>query len=173
MEALLYVVRSILTIALYAFLLRCLLPIVRADPRNPLVQAILALTSWLVMPLRRVLPPIGRFDTASFVALLIVQVGSTLVLFRLATGVLMPIVPLLLTSLITLLISTIWFFIVALILYALMSFIAQGYNPFAALLSSLCEPLLRPLRQVLPTVGGIDFSPLVAIIILRALLYLI
>jgi YggT family protein len=86
----------------------------------------------------------------------------------------MPFVPLIVTSMITLAVITIWLYIVLIIIYALLSFIAPGtYSPVVGLLSSLCEPLLRPLRNILPAVGGLDFSPLVAIIALRALLFLI
>ena len=59
MDALYFLVDSVLTFAVYAFLLRVLLQLLRADFRNPLAQAVLALTNWLVMPLRRVLPPAG------------------------------------------------------------------------------------------------------------------
>ncbi len=174
MDALYYIVDSILTFAVYAFLLRVLLPLARADFRNPLSQAILSLTNWLVLPLRRVLPPAGRLDTASLVALLAVQVAATLVLFRLQTGVLFPFVPLLVASLRMLLLSTLLLFTVLIVIYALLSFVAPGVrSPATALLASLCEPLLRPLRRVLPVVGGLDFSPLVAIVALQALRILI
>ena len=82
MDALQFVVDSVLTFAVYAFLLRVLLPLAHADFRNPLAQAILALTNWLVLPLRRILPPVGRVDTASIVALLAVQIGATLILMN-------------------------------------------------------------------------------------------
>src|SRR5829696_3951567 len=102
MDALYFVVDSLLTFAVYAFLLRLLLPLVRADFRNPLAQAILALTSWLVMPLRRVLPPVGRFDTASLVALFAVQFVTVLILYRLRTGVVFPFGQLLVATLLML-----------------------------------------------------------------------
>jgi YggT family protein len=86
----------------------------------------------------------------------------------------MPLVPLVQSGLITLIVMTIWLHIVLIIIYALLSFIApRSYSPVVGLLTSLCEPLLRPLRRILPAVGGLDFSPLVAIIVLRALLFLI
>ena len=84
MAALYFLVDTILTFAVYAFLLRVLLQIVRADFRNPLAQAVVALTNWLVLPLRRVLPPIGRADTASIVALIAVQFAATIILTRFA-----------------------------------------------------------------------------------------
>ncbi len=174
MDALIFIVDSVLTLAVFAFLLRFLLAIMRADFRNPLSQAILSLTNWLVLPLRRMLPPMGRVDTASLVALMVVQFTMTLVIFRLLTGALMPLVPLVVAGLTSLAISTIRLFQVLIFVYALLSFIAPGtYSPVVGLLSSLCEPLLRPLRRVLPVLGGLDFSPLVALIGLQALLILI
>jgi YggT family protein len=174
MDALVFVIDSVLTFLVYAFLLRVLLPLVRADFRNPLSQAILALTSWLVHPLRRVLPPAGRLDTASVVALLAVQVVATLVLFRLQAGVLPPLVPLMLAALRSLVLSVLLLYTVLIFIYALLSFVAPGVrSPATALLASLCEPLLMPLRRLLPIVGGLDFSPLVAIVALQALRLLI
>lgn len=174
MDALNFIVESLLSLAVYAFLLRFLLPLVRADFRNPLAQAVLSLTSWLVLPLRRILPPMGRVDSASLVALLAMQLAMTLITFRLRAGAMIPPDTLLKLGLITLAVSAIRLFQVLVFVYALLSFIAPGtYSPVVGLLSSLCEPLLRPLRRVLPVIGGLDFSPLVALIGLQALLILI
>jgi len=174
MDALIFVVDSVLTFAIYAFLLRALLQLVRADFRNPLAQAILALTNWLVLPLRRILPPIGRVDTASLVALLAVQLVAALILFRLQTGVLFPFVPLVVAALRKLALSVLLLYTVLIFIYALLSFVAPGVrSPATSLLASLCEPVLAPLRRLLPIVGGLDFSPLVAIVALQALRLLI
>ena len=174
MDALYFLVDSLLTIAVYAFLLRVLLQLSRADFRNPLAQAVLALTNWLVMPLRRILPPAGRFDTASFAALIAVQLAASLILFRFRTGALFPLVPLLVSALRSLALSTLLLYTILIFIHAALSFIAPGArSPATALLASLCEPLLRPLRRVLPDIGGIDFSPLVAILGLTALRILI
>ena len=174
MDALYFVVDSLLTFAVYAFLLRLLLPLVRADFRNPLAQAILALTSWLVMPLRRILPPIGRLDTASVVALLAVQFVTVLILFRLRTCVVFPVGQLVVAGLLMLAVAVLQLFTVLIFIYALLSFIAPGArSPATALLAALCEPILSPIRRVLPAVGGLDFSPLVAIVGLQALRLLI
>lgn len=176
MEALYFIVNSILSFVVYAFLLRFLLQLVRADFRNPLARAVLVLTNWLVLPLRRVIPPVGRFDTASLVALLAVQLGITLLVYQLfaPAGPALPFVALAIQALLRLVVITLWFYIVIIFLYALLSFIAPStYSPAVGLLSALCEPLLAPLRRILPTLGGLDFSPLVAIVLLRALLYLL
>lgn len=174
MDAVYFIVDSVLTFAVYAFLLRLLLPLSRADFRNPLSQAILKLTNWLVMPLRRLLPPIGRLDTATVVALLAVQFAAVLILFRLQYGALFPFVALVRAAFVALVLSVIMLYTVLIFIYALMSFIAPGsYSPAASLLASLCEPLLRPIRSILPALGGLDFSPLVALVGLQALRLLI
>jgi YggT family protein len=173
-DALYFLLDSILSFAVFAFLLRVLLQLVRADFRNPLAQAVVALTSWLVLPLRRVLPPIGRFDTASLVALLAVQLVATLILFRMRTGVIYPFVSLAIASVRALALAALLLYTILIFVYAALSFIAPGVrSPATALLGALCEPVLRPLRRVLPIVGGIDFSPLVAILGLMALRILI
>jgi YggT family protein len=173
-DALYFVVDALLTFTVYAFLLRVLLQLARADFRNPLAQAVVALTNWLVLPLRKLVPPVRRFDTASLVALLAVQLVATLVLFRLRTGVIYPFVPLAIEALRQLALATLMLYTVLIFVYAALSFIAPGVrSPATAVLAAICEPVLRPLRRVLPIVGGIDFSPLVAMVALTALRILI
>ncbi len=73
MAALRYLVSALLWLAVFAFLMRVILQIVRADFRNPLAEAIVRVTNPLVLPLRRVIPPLRKLDLASVVALLIVE----------------------------------------------------------------------------------------------------
>ena len=174
MQTLYFLVNSVLSFLVYAFLLRVLLQVARADFRNPLAQAVVALTNWLVLPLRRIVPAVGRFDTASLVALLAVQLVATLILFRVRTGVIFPFVSLAIASVRALALAALLLYTILIFVYAALSFIAPGVrSPATALLAALCEPVLRPLRRILPIVGGIDFSPLVAILGLMALRILI
>jgi len=169
MQALIFIVDSLLTLAVYAFLLRLLLQLTRGDFRNPLSQAIVTLTDWLVLPLRKVLPPIARVDTASVVAVYLVQLAAVGLVFLMSTGVAMPVADLLWWSLKKVLIAVLQLYTVAIIAYALLSFVAPGtYSPAVGFLSALCEPVLRPVRRVLPPLGGLDFSPLVVILGLQA-----
>ena len=172
MEAIRFIVGTLLQVLLVmVFLLRVLLPLVRADSRNQLSQAVIRVTNPLVLPLRRVLPPIGKVDTASIVALLIVQAAAIAMLWLLG-GYPFIFTPAQFTYVVflTLITTILRFYIFALILYAILSWIAPGtYSPAAALLDSLCEPLLRPVRRVIPPLGGIDLSALFVIIGLQAL----
>lgn len=175
MDALLFVVRTLLQVLLVTvFLLRVLLPLVRADARNPLSQAVIRITNPLVLPLRRLLPPAGRVDTASLVALLIVQLATTLLLFGLS-GFGFPGVALLVrAALAALAVTVLQFYFFAVLVYALLSWVAPGtYSPAASLLAAICEPLLRPVRRVLPPLGGLDLSALFVLIALQALQILI
>lgn len=172
MEAIIFIVRTLLQVLLVTvFLLRVLLPLARADSRNQLSQAVIRLTNPLVLPLRRVLPPIGKVDTASVVALLIVQAAATATLWLLGAYPRAIGVPLFVQIVVMSLLATILlFYTYALLLYILLSWVAPGtYSPAASLLQSLCEPLLRPVRRLIPPIAGIDFSALFLIIGLQAL----
>ena len=137
-------------------LARLLLQWTRADFRNPLCQAVVRLTNPLILPLRRVLPPIGKVDTASVVAVLLVATVEVALHLRAARRSacrrrLLWIAPVLIEIVRTLL----WTYLYAIFLYALLSLIAPGgYSPLQSLLTSLCEPVLRPIRRVIPAVGG-------------------
>jgi YggT family protein len=176
MDALIFIVRTLLQVLLVTvFLLRVLLPLVRADTRNQLSQAVIRMTNPLVLPLRRILPPIGKIDTASLVALIIVQIAATATLWLLRPfpGVFTPIQFIQVAAL-DLLLVVLHFYFFVLLLYVVLSWVAPGtYSPGAALISSLCEPLLRPIRRVIPPFGGIDLSALFLMIGLQAIVILI
>jgi YggT family protein len=176
MDALIFIVRTLLQVLLVTvFLLRVLLPLVRADSRNQLSQAVIRFTNPLVLPLRRILPPIGKIDTASLLALLIVQIAVTATLWLLGAYPWVFTVPQFAQAvLINLVITVLQFYTFALFLYVLLSWVAPGtHSPAATMLSSLCEPLLRPVRRVVPPFGGVDLSALFLIIALQAFVILI
>ena len=174
MNAILYIVETLLSLAVFVFLLRLLLQWARADFRNQVAQAVVKITNPLVMPLRRVLPPVGKLDTASAVAVLLIAFAEEAILmllrgslgldpFYLARAVVLRIIIILLTT-----------YLYAIVIYTLLSFVAPGnYSPMNSILASLCEPVLRPFRRIIPAIGGLDFSPLWAIILLGALLRLL
>jgi YggT family protein len=174
MSAIAYIVETLLSLAMFVVLARLLLQWTRADFRNPLCQAVVRITNPLILPLRRVLPPVGKVDTASVVAVLAVAIVDVACIFALH-GVGMPppvqwVRPVLTEIARTLL----WTYFYAIFLYALLSLIAPGgYSPLQSLLTTLCEPLLRPIRRVIPAVAGLDLSPLWAIIAIQAILILL
>jgi YggT family protein len=124
----------------------------------------------LLKPLRRIIPSLGGLDLASLVLALIVQyVLMALTLMLMGVGVGDPLL-ILVWSLIgvTALLLKVFFF--ALIISVILSWVAQGtHNPAALLVNQICEPLLMPIRRILPNLGGLDLSPIVAFLILNLL----
>ncbi|MGH8148691.1 MAG: YggT family protein [Steroidobacteraceae bacterium] len=174
MNAIIYIVDTLASLALFVALLRLLLQWARADFRNPISQAVVRITNPLVMPLRRILPPIGRVDTASVVTVVIVALAEVAIVFGVHGFGLPNAVVWVREAAIDILRTTLWTYFYAVILYAVLSFIAPGdYSPVQSLLTSLCEPVLRPFRRLVKPIGGLDLSPLWACIAIQALLILL
>ena len=173
MSAIIYIVEMLLSVALFFVLARLLLQWTRADFRNPLCQAVVRITNPLILPLRRLLPPIGKLDTASVVAVLLVAVVDVAGIFALhGVGFPPPLqwVRPVASEIARMLLYT---YLSAIFVYALLGLIAPGgYSPVQSVLTSLCEPVLRPIRRVIPVIAGLDLSPLWAIIAIQALLIL-
>ena len=174
MTALIFIVDTLLSLALFVVLARLLLQWARADFRNPIAQAIVRLTNPLILPLRRVVPPIGKVDTASVVAVILVAISKRGILFAL-TGYGTPGLEVWLQAIAVELVQALlrtYFY--AILLYALLSLIAPGgYSPLQSVLASICEPILRPFRRLIPPIAGIDLSPLWAVIAIQAILLLL
>ena len=173
MSAITYIIETLLSLALFVVLARLLLQWTRADFRNPLCQAVVRLTNPLILPLRRVLPPIGKVDTASVVAVLAVAVVDVGCLFALH-GIAFPAPLVWIRPVLTEIARTmLWTYLYSIFLYALLGLIAPGgYSPLQSVLTTLCEPVLRPIRRFIPSVAGLDLSPLWATLIILAILHL-
>jgi YggT family protein len=170
MREMLFVIDTLLTLVVGAFLLRLLFQIVRADFRNPLAQAIVRVTNPVVLPLRRLFPPAGRLDVASVVAVLIAQMAQTAIVSALSVGHVPPLLVLLISAALELVNTTLLLYQFAVFIYVLLSWVqTDEFSAVGRLLADLCEPLLRPLRRALPSLGGLDLSPLVLLILLQVL----
>lgn len=132
---------------------------------NPVGRFVFALTDWLVLPLRRILPAIRRWDTASFVGAFLIELIRFGVLWLLAgrsgSWTLLPLIALF--GLLQLIISALTALV---IVYAVMSWV-NAESPIADVIDRLCAPLLRPWRRLIPLVGGIDLSPLAFLVLLQ------
>ena len=167
-QALIFIVSTLAQLYLFVLLLRLWLPWLGADFRNPIAQGILRLTSPLVIPVRRIIPPIGKLDTATVLVAFALQYLTILVILFIG-GSMVGIVPIAITALLDLVILSCRLFTFAIIIHIVLSWIAPGtYNPATALIASLVEPLLRPFRRIVPSLGGLDISPIFAIILLQA-----
>lgn len=174
MEAIRYIVDTLLLLITLAFVLRLLFQWVRADFRDPMADAIVRVTNWLIMPLRRVLPPIGKVDTATVVAVVAIASIRTFLSLTLAGESAGDLGLFLRVTIVDLAGLVLRIYLFAMLLYWLTSFIApSGYAPGVRLLSQLCEPILKPVRRIIPPIGQIDFSFLWVSIAIGALLVLL
>lgn len=167
--ALIFIIQTFAQLFLLILLLRFWLPFVGADFRNPIAQGILRITSPLIVPLRRVIPSIGRVDTATVIIAFAAQYLTIVIILAISAASATPL-QIAITTALDLLLLTLRLFTFAIIILIIMSWIGPGtYNPATAFIAMLVEPVLRPFRRVIPTIGSVDISPMFVIIGLMAL----
>jgi len=166
--ALVFIITTVAQLYLFVMLLRFWLPFLRADFRNPIAQGILRLTSPLIVPLRRMIPPIGRLDTATIIVAFAIQYLTILVVLAIS-GASSPFAPIAITTLIDLVLLSLNLFKFAIFIYVILSWVAPGtYNPVIAFIGMIVQPVLRPVRGLIPPIGMLDLSALIALIALHA-----
>jgi YggT family protein len=160
-----YLIQTIFGLYLLAILLRFLLQIARADFYNPVCHTIVKITNPLLQPLRRITPGLFGLDIAALILGLMVQTASICLILILHGYQLPSLLPLFGWAFIgTLsLVLNIYFF--ALIAVIILSWVApHSQNPLAMLIQQLIEPVMRPVRRLMPNLGGLDLSPIVIFI---------
>ncbi len=171
--AIIYLISTLTDLYVTAILLRLLLQWVRADFYNPLCQFLIRITEPVLKPTRRVIPSIGKLDTSSVIIMLALELLQLLIISQLSH---LPFGTqfLLLYAVRKLLVTLLFTYIVLIIARVIVSWIAgQSHHPMIPLIYQLTEPLLRPFSRLIPAMGGIDLSPLFALIALRFLLLLL
>jgi YggT family protein len=154
---------------IFILLVRIILAFVRADYFNPMTQFFIKLTQPIVGPLRRMLPNYKNFELSSVFLVLVLEAIKFILLAMLIKnfpnlgGILILSVADALRSLLNI-------FFYAILLQAIMSWLQQGYSPAGELLNRITMPIMRPFQRLIPTIGGIDITPIPVMIILRLLI---
>lgn len=167
---LLFLVGALGDFLTFLLLLRFLMQAARVSFSSPVGEFVLALTNWLVRPLRRLIPGLLGLDWASLLPAWLVQalvVGLTLALAPAPVESGLPLA--FAVGLLETLRIGIWVMIIALIAAAVLSWV-NPYSPLAHPVMQLCRPLLRPIQRVVPPLSRIDLSPLIAILLLQVVL---
>ena len=158
----------------FVLLARFYLQLMRASFRNPLGQFVIALTNWLVLPARRIIPAMFGLDLASFLLAWLVQALLLLLLYLLrgggfvgASGMVLGV--LLTLALLELARLSLYLLIGVILIQAVISWI-NPYAPLAPLFNALAAPFLRPFRRLIPPIGNVDLSPLFALVVAQLLL---
>lgn len=167
-EIFVYLLQTVLSLYLVAMLLRFLLQLVRADFYNPISQFLVKITNPLLVPLRRIIPGFAGLDVAALLIALVLQMLAIAVLMLLNGLPLPNIVTLFIWGVLGVvgLLVNIYFF--ALLASIILSWVAPGSShPALYLLHQITEPVMAPVRKVLPPMGGLDFSPILVFILIN------
>lgn len=152
--------------------LRFLLHTARADYYNPISQAIAKLTNKPLLPLRRFVPGMGGLDMANLLLAYIVQF-ATVYLSCLLFGMTNPLTALMWAGL-GLVSMICYIYFIAMIVMIIVSFIApQSRHPLVVLAIQLVQPICAPIQRILPSMGGLDFSPILVFLALNIVRILI
>jgi YggT family protein len=179
-NALTFLLDTFSRLYLLILLLRFWLPFLRANFRNPVAQGVMRYTSPLVNPVRRYVPSFGRLDTATVLIAFLIQFAvSYLIMFLNAishgAGAFTAmsssnvLIALAFQSIVQLMMLSVLLFIVAIIVRIVLGLFGRYFGPISDLLVDLSEPLLRPVRRVIPPLGVVDISAYIVIVLLMAL----
>ena len=163
-----YLIQTLMNLLLLGIVMRLLLQLSKADFYNPISQILVKLTNPMVLPLRRLVPNFRLFDLSSLILAIGLQVLLIIILLK-VNGAYQP-------SLSTLVIwgligvaaifVNIYFF--ALLAMIILSWLApNSYHPAVQLISQIVEPIMAPVRRVIPPIGGLDFSPILIFILIN------
>lgn len=166
----LLIVDTVATVLASLLLLRFWMQAVRVRPPSPIAQFMFQLTDWLVKPLRRLVPGAGGYDWASLLGAFLVAL--LMVVIHLSMQSMLSVQAVMVIALLRFVQWVLYGFMGLIIIEVIFSWVNPN-APLAPLIRALTDPLMRPLRKVIPLVGSIDLSPLVAFILLRIALYVV
>ncbi len=165
-----FLIDTIGSLLAIACLLRGYMHWLGVTSRDPIGHFVVAITDWLVKPLRRVVPVSRQWDWASLSAALLIAVLMAVTFVLIAGMSQAPVFGMvLLTAVYWLIKWSIWVLIIVVIAQAVLSWV-NPHAPIAPTLEALSRPFLAPIRRLMPLIGGIDLSPLVLILLLQVLL---
>ncbi|WP_432323039.1 YggT family protein [Yersinia enterocolitica] len=172
MLTLTFLAKTVIDLYVMVLLLRIWMQWVHSDFYNPFSQFVVKITQPIVGPLRRVIPSLGPIDSASLLLAFLLMTIKYPLLVLIQSGSMSLSLYNLLFGIISLVKAAGYLIFWVMIIRALMSRVSQGRSPMDYLLYQLTEPLMAPIRRILPAMGGIDFSAMVVILILYLINYL-
>ena len=170
-----YVIKTLSDLFILVLLLRFYLQLAHAPFRHPLCQFSMAITNFIVLPLRRLVPSFRSYDVATMLAAWLVALLTLVFILLVSPLPFFPVLPqtwliLALLGVLTLFKQSLYLLMGAVIVQAVLSWV-NPYNPLTPILEILTRPFLRPFRWA--RVGGIDLSPLILFLIIQVMLMLL
>lgn len=172
MLTLTFLAKTVIDLYVMVLLLRIWMQWVHSDFYNPFSQFVVKITQPIVGPLRRIIPSLGPIDSASLLLAYLLMTIKFPLLLLIGSGSISLSPYNLLFGVIALVKAAGYLIFWIMIIRALMSWVSQGRSPMDYLLHQLTEPLMAPIRRILPAMGGIDFSAMVVILILYLINFL-
>ncbi len=167
-DALIFLIATAFSLYILAVMLRFLLQTTRADFFNPISQFLVRATSPVLNPLRRVIPGVGGIDLAAIVLMFALQLAALYITFLLAYGQQPPLGPLAIEAVGRLLGLVLNLYTILILIGVIVSWVnPTASHPGLHLLHQLVNPILRPIRSFMPDMGGLDLSPLVALVLIH------
>lgn len=162
----LFLMQFITGLIIFALMLRFLLRATYADWNHPIVQFIAKVTNPLCAPFNKIMPPKGRWDLSAILTAIVIQaIFVVLVGYLSDRSFSVPFILLASTTEIANQLLDMMFWLI--IIQVVLSWIAPGYNPNTALFDQLTQPILAPFRRIMPAMGGMDLSPIFAILAIK------
>ncbi|WP_040939878.1 YggT family protein [Coxiella burnetii] len=169
-----FLVGLIFDLYIIILMLRLLIQKLGASYYNPISQVVIRLTNIFVSPLQRIIPGFKGFDLAIVLLLVLLEFIQVLLLLWLRAGWLPKFSGLVIIVIATLGNKFLNLYFYAIILRVVMSWIASlQHNPIAEIIFLITEPLMRPIRRLIPSIAGFDFSPIVLLILLQLISILV
>lgn len=166
----LMLVNTLVNIYLFVLMLRFLLQFSQADYYNPMSQGIVKATQPVVAPVQKILRPVGRIDIATLFVGFLLKVIVIIAIFQIAGFGMPPLQGLLLAGIAGVLNAILKIYFFALIIMIILSWVApRASHPGALLVMQIVEPIMAPVRRVIPPLGMIDLSPIVVFIAINLL----
>jgi YggT family protein len=163
---LLFLIETLFDLYIIVLMLRFILQQVRADFYNPISQFIVKATAPVLNPARKIIPGIGGIDLATIIVV-VLFIAAKIFIIALLAGYSPTLPALILTGIRDFISLALNIFIFAIVIQAILSWInPDPYNPVSGLLFSITRPVLEPFRRIIKPVGGLDLSPLFALIAL-------
>ena len=160
------IIRLVIDLYVTDILVRLLLQIVQADFFNPISQTIFKITAPIVEPLHKIFPTFGKFNTAALAAAILVKWSFFIIWFGFQSALPGQLVPLLLVAAVSLIGTLIQIYFYGILIVAISSWIGTTNHPTVRLVNQVIDPYMKPFRSVIPPIGMIDISPMVAILVL-------
>jgi YggT family protein len=161
-----FLVTTVFDLYIFVLMLRLVLVALRVDYFNPVSQTIIKLTQPIIGPLRRSIPNYKHIELASLLVLLLLEALKFMLIGMIVAGLPNPL-GLFVLAVADSLKSLVNIFFYAIIVQAIMSWISSGHSPITHVIHTITAPVMRPFQRLIPPLGGMDISPIPAIISLQ------